>query len=556
MKENHSSLWYEVGSAQYPSKRDAVFLPTPFDWLDVKQDADSLETDAKNPTLWRIHDGLYDFSNFKNHPGGYSFIDFTKNTDITELFESSHVDIEKAKGYLSKYYVKKASKPRNSRSLTFHPDGFYCVLRKRVFEMLKVKQAESKSKKWPVSKSYLQSTNIVHDVLLLVFVALMAVGSCAVLTNEASSGILVHTITFGSLIVAGFILSLLMMCAHNYFHLRDNWRMYSFDISMFSSHEWRISHAYSHHAFPNTMLDYEVAAFEPFLRFLPYADKGSLLSLIGTFLFVTIMMPLAMHTMFLKRMVLGALLPLINPKKVVTEGLRRENFLPVLVMLCSGLLHWRTLLQLDAVNIAGKASGLDWTRSVAVSYLSQAMLTAALRCSVMYISCSTCFLYLSLAGTHHHPNVWHAGDPATVAINHDDAQKKKQSLDRAKVIEAGMDWGTLQLLATGRRPSCDRHLWSAAVIFGQHALHHLFPTVDLCFLYDVEPILKSTCREFGLERLIDTSASGTDDRRSLSNVQCVQGTLYQAFIGNVGHEENFFPEVWNYWQQQQLKKKE
>lgn len=33
--------------------------------------------------------------------------------------------------------------------------------------------------------------------------------------------------------------------------------------------EWRISHAMSHHMFPNTLLDLEVTNFEPMMRWTP-----------------------------------------------------------------------------------------------------------------------------------------------------------------------------------------------------------------------------------------------------------------------------------------------
>lgn len=35
-----------------------------------------------------------------------------------------------------------------------------------------------------------------------------------------------------------------------------------------------ISHALSHHIFPNTLQDLEVTFFEPLISFLPYSDKS------------------------------------------------------------------------------------------------------------------------------------------------------------------------------------------------------------------------------------------------------------------------------------------
>lgn len=38
--------------------------------------------------------------------------------------------------------------------------------------------------------------------------------------------------------------------------------------------DWMISHALSHHIFPNTLQDLEVTFFEPLISFLPYSDKS------------------------------------------------------------------------------------------------------------------------------------------------------------------------------------------------------------------------------------------------------------------------------------------
>lgn len=66
---------------------------------------------------------------------------------------------------------------------------------------------------------------------------------------------------------------------HNYLHMRDNFRMYYFDISCMSSREWRITHAMSHHMYANTLWDFEMYAFEPFFQWLPKKNKSFLTAL-------------------------------------------------------------------------------------------------------------------------------------------------------------------------------------------------------------------------------------------------------------------------------------
>ena len=54
----------------------------------------------------------------------------TKGTDITEAFESAHMDIVKARAILKKFFVKDIDTSRKFMS-TFEPDGFYSTMRDR-----------------------------------------------------------------------------------------------------------------------------------------------------------------------------------------------------------------------------------------------------------------------------------------------------------------------------------------------------------------------------------------------------------------------------------------
>ena len=55
-------------------------------------------------------------------------------------------------------------------------------------------------------------------------------------------------------VLAGLILSMTVVGSHNFFHLKENWRKFYFDLSLLSSYEWRVSHALSHHLYPNTIM--------------------------------------------------------------------------------------------------------------------------------------------------------------------------------------------------------------------------------------------------------------------------------------------------------------
>lgn len=65
-----------------------------------------------------------------------------------------------------------------------------------------------------------------------------------------------------------------VISAHNFFHHRDNFRMLYFNLAFFNYKEWRISHAMSHHLFPNSLHDLEITLFEPLLCWFPSPMKS------------------------------------------------------------------------------------------------------------------------------------------------------------------------------------------------------------------------------------------------------------------------------------------
>jgi hypothetical protein len=247
------------GFRNYPHSDIFDALPTPYDWLDLKKQSDGIEGN-----LWRIYDELYDLSDF-DHPGGDAFLEITRGTDITELVESSHLDADKVRALLPKYRVGLAAQPRNC-NFTFHEDGFYCTLRRRVFEYMK----EMGDKCWQRRK-YWGSSACCHDALLLAFLATLT----AAMVRDGSSA---DASTCVLLCVAGALLAMLAISAHNFFHQRDSWRMRSFDLTGLSSHDWRVSHVYSHHCYPNSFFDYEASSFVSVLSFYPQLHKRGVLA--------------------------------------------------------------------------------------------------------------------------------------------------------------------------------------------------------------------------------------------------------------------------------------
>lgn len=139
--------------------------------MECKQKDDNAEN------LWRVHDTIYDLTEFINkHPGGADWIKITKvifefkspminfslllsqkcnqhhhyfqGTDVTEAFEVHHLRYGIAENLLQDYRVRDAKQPRNFK-FTFKEDGFYRTLRRRVAEKVKTldqKRAQLTSK--------------------------------------------------------------------------------------------------------------------------------------------------------------------------------------------------------------------------------------------------------------------------------------------------------------------------------------------------------------------------------------------------------------------------
>lgn len=61
------------------------------------------------------------------------------------------------------------------------------------------------------------------------------------------------------------------------------------------------------------------------------------------------------------------------------------------------------------------------------------------------------------------------------------------------------DWGVFQLDSVGDRKEVAGHHFLVLVTFGDHALHHLFPTLDHGMLKHLYPVVLETIKEFKLD---------------------------------------------------------
>ncbi|XP_058451332.1 cytochrome b5-related protein-like [Malaya genurostris] len=388
---------------KYPTFRDEN-LKTAYRWLEGRRHDDGAEG------LWRIHDSLYDLTDFvERHPGGRDWIQLTKGTDITEMFETHHITT-KAENLLPKFRVREATQPRNVR-ITFKNDGFYRTLKRRVRDKLP-----------ELDKSPIQTSNLIIDSLL------GAVFAFAFLAVKYNSYLLA--------VACALCVNWTVISAHNYFHQKNNWRMRLFNLSFLSYREWRISHAMSHHHYANSLLDLEISYLEPFLCWLPNPEIKGVLQRYGSWIYGPI----------------------------------------VYAMICLGELIRRVVETIKTGKSSIFADDLIAFAIPTFMYFvdSSSLLNVLKLWTVVIFVASFAFGLIGLNAAHHQPEIYHSGDK----------------------IPDEIDFGVYQIATVIERSDVTGSHLFALTHFGDHCLHHMFPTLDHGILPQLYPIFHQTCNEF------------------------------------------------------------
>ena len=244
--------------------------------------------------------------------------------------------------------------------------------------------------------------------------------------------------------------------------------MYWFDLGCLSSHEWRITHALSHHTYTNTVIDYELAMVEPFMDYRVYESKSFWYRSKLAFVFLMIISPVSLFVEVIKRVISIAL---------GLQRIRPENLLPLLPF----------FVILMTINPSTSDSSGHWALAFKLWFTVQA---------------ASNFGFLSivtLMSHHHHHDLFHVGD---------------------EKFRFGLDWGLAQLDATADRKDSVSLLVELSM-FGSHVLHHLFPTLDHGLLDSLKPIADQTIKDFKLPRHFVQSPN------TFSQKELFTGTLQQ-----------------------------
>ena len=206
--------------------------------------------------LWCYKNKIYDLSKFiKIHPGGTHWIELTRGSDITDFVETHHFEIDKIEEILKKYYVKDSEKKHNFLRYDWSEKGLYQNLKKRIFKQLKGR-----------SPSATFFTKLQYFILIGLFFSSFY---CLYLTQSKVTAM-----------VTGFLCLSMLGIGHTYIHKKTSYFRYCADVTLFGSYQWTISHALSHHTYPNLEIDIEIQSVEPFIYYLSNKPKNPIINIV------------------------------------------------------------------------------------------------------------------------------------------------------------------------------------------------------------------------------------------------------------------------------------
>lgn len=244
--------------------------------------------------------------------------------------------------------------------------------------------------------------------------------------------------TIPLIIFTGIIMTCTVITSHNFFHKRDNWRMKIFNLCLMSYRDWRISHVLSHHQFPNSLSDLEISYMEPFLMHSVYPDKNFLQR------YVSWLYEWVIYVMFFGSEVV---------KRTAYCIYKRKNY-------------WH----LDEILI-------PLIIPVTIYCFSEQTLIESLKLWFWILTSGSAFFgFITVNAAHHPLGAFHEGDP----------------------MREDLDFGKFQLDSVVERDSLKKSLILVLTHFGDHGMHHLFPTLDHAILPQLNDIFVKTCKEFDL----------------------------------------------------------
>ena len=244
-------------------------------WIAEKKARDQKLTGCP-PHLWLIRGELFDLRGWApSHPGGAQWLEWTQGTDCTVHFETHHMNIARARAVLRRFRVPSApggaaaagsagsAGSADSQALLTDPTGASAYVW-REGDLYDTVRAEAHAAVAAGGGS---------DASAL----MLALSALSVAMWLRAFGALCAEQTLWAAAAAGYWCFVLFGVGHNFFHQANSGWRYCADVTPFGSHDWRVSHAQSHHLYPNLDLDLEASGLEPLVSFMRNRPTNSAL---------------------------------------------------------------------------------------------------------------------------------------------------------------------------------------------------------------------------------------------------------------------------------------
>jgi fatty acid desaturase len=399
--------------------------------------------------LWEIHGKYYDLTPFLDaHPGGKRMLMLGKGKDCTEVFESVHLFKARPEAMLARYFV--ADKEGHVETFSWSKDGFYETLRARV-----QKHFEGQAVDLGITRGY--QTTIGHGTpwFLFRFWALFALFALVTFAAIGRAN-LWCALAWGPLafVLGGY--------AHEGLHggvfssprMNRLVALLGMDLNGLSSFVYSNVHVTAHHVYTNIeKVDPDIEIHYPLIREFSYQEKKWFHRFQHLYCWP----------------IYAVALPIADAMDVQAMFARKWGKLPI-------LLPYRAEMAL-----------LVLFKVLSTAYLY--VLPHLLHDTRTALALNLCMILPASFLTN-----------LNFALNHQ--AKMPMLLTEAApprlVLGSFRDWGELQV-----RTTCDyQHgRWWADMLFSglnYQTEHHLFPLLSYSKLPEVAPIVRATCKEFGL----------------------------------------------------------
>eukprot|EP01100_Stratorugosa_tubuloviscum_P003052 TRINITY_DN1721_c0_g1_i1.p1 TRINITY_DN1721_c0_g1~~TRINITY_DN1721_c0_g1_i1.p1 ORF type:complete len:447 (+),score=162.68 TRINITY_DN1721_c0_g1_i1:104-1444(+) len=381
-----------------------------------------------------IHGKVYDVTKFISKHPGGELIIQGAGRDATPMFESSHPEFVKEK-VLPKYHIGSV---KNYKSFYTWDSEFYRVLKKRVFNYFKERNIShhGNSEYW-LKVCFTLICFPIFYYLGLICGSVFFTLIAGLFGAQFGIGIM-HDGNHGATSKNSFINAI---CAS------------TMDFVGGSSFIWKHEHNIGHHQFTNMPEDPDVDTGEPFIRFSP--NQKYLSHYKYQHIYIWFVYSIVTHKWYF-----SDIIDIIRGKYA-----RLELYKP-------------NLVEMIVVTI-GKISVICWALFVPIYF--NGFITGFSLWFLFWVIMSFCFT-LQFAPTHINTEVLF---PTEIEI-----QPKLDSNER--------DWAKLQIL-TACNYSIDStmtSLYSGGLNF--QIEHHLLPTISHVHYRHISPIVRQTCKEFGV----------------------------------------------------------